>query len=40
MAKDRGLLESIKPHLDNLRKAGFHMSEALYRQVLENADEA
>lgn len=39
MAKGRGLLESVKPQLDNLRRTGFHMGEALYHQVLESAGE-
>ncbi len=39
MAKDRGLLNLVKPSLDDLRRTGFHMSEILYRRVLYSAGE-
>lgn len=39
-AKRRGLIASIKPHLDALRDvAGFRVDDALYRQVLEDEGE-
>ncbi|NUQ38653.1 MAG: DUF3368 domain-containing protein [Caldilineales bacterium] len=39
-AKERGLLESMQPHLDGLRQtAGFFISEALYTHALEIAGE-
>jgi predicted nucleic acid-binding protein len=37
MAKNSGLLKSVKPSLDDLRRTGFHMSETLYRQVIKSA---
>lgn len=39
MAKDKGLLAALKPLLEELRRAGFHMSNDLYRQVLDSAGE-
>ena len=40
MARDKGLVTSLKPLLDDLRRAGFRMSDALYHQVLHSAGEA
>jgi len=40
MAKDKGLVAALKPLLDNLRRAGFRMSDDLYVQVLDSAGEA
>ena len=40
MAKDKGLVAALKPLLDNLRRAGFRMSDDLYVQVLNSAGEA
>ncbi len=40
MAKDKGLVAGLKPLLDDLRRAGFRMSDDLYRQVLGSAGEA
>ncbi|MBI4788529.1 MAG: DUF3368 domain-containing protein [Chloroflexi bacterium] len=40
-AKRRGLIASVKPHLDALRDvAGFRVDDALYRQVLQDEGEA
>jgi len=40
LARKRGLLEAIRPSMDDLRRlAGFWISEALYRQVLREAGE-
>lgn len=40
-AKRRGLIASIKPHLDALRDvAGFRVDDALYQQVLKDEGEA
>jgi hypothetical protein len=39
MARDRGLLPTIKPLLMDLRRADFYMSEELYTQVLQSAGE-
>jgi hypothetical protein len=39
MARDRGLLPTIKPLLMDLRRADFYMSEELYNQVLQSAGE-
>ena len=38
-AKERGLLEIIRPAVDELRRTGFHMSNSLYEKVLFSADE-
>lgn len=40
IAKDRALLNEIKPVLDELRRTGFHMSDELYHELLISADEA
>jgi predicted nucleic acid-binding protein len=40
MARDKGFVTSLKPLLDDLRRAGFHMSDALYHQILHSAGEA
>jgi predicted nucleic acid-binding protein len=40
MAKDKGLVAGLKPLLDDLRRAGFRMSDDLYRQVPGSAGEA
>jgi predicted nucleic acid-binding protein len=40
MAKDKGLVTSLKLLLDDLRHAGFHMSDTLYYQILHSAGEA
>ncbi|MDP3186204.1 MAG: DUF3368 domain-containing protein [Anaerolineales bacterium] len=39
MAKDKGLVAVLKPLLDNLRHAGFRMSDDLYDKVLDSAGE-
>jgi uncharacterized protein len=39
MAKRNGLVTRLKPLLDDLHRAGFHMSNILYRQVLQSAGE-
>ena len=40
-AKRRGLIESVRPHLDALRDvAGFRVEDALYHQVLKDEGEA
>ena len=39
MAKDKGLMAVLKPLLDNLRRAGFRMSDDLYDKVLDSAGE-
>ena len=40
LARKRGLTDSIRPSLDDLRRvAGFWISDALYRRVLEEAGE-
>ena len=38
-AKRMGLLPAIRPEVDTLRSAGFHVSEGLYRQLLASCDE-
>ena len=39
-AKGQGLVESVQPHLDRLRRtAGFYISEKLYRYAMEMAEE-
>jgi hypothetical protein len=38
-AKRMGLLPAIRPEVDTLRSAGFHVSEGLYRQFLASCDE-
>ncbi len=40
LAKRKGLLPEIRPALDALLRAGFRISNDLYRFVLEDADEA
>ena len=40
LARKRGLIDSIRPSLDDLRRvAGFWISDALYRRVIEEAGE-
>lgn len=39
MAKREGLIASLKPLLDELLHVGFRMSDELYQQVCETADE-
>lgn len=39
IAKENKFIKNIKPLLDELQKAGFHMSDALYNQVLRSANE-
>ncbi len=39
IAKEKGLIAAIQPLLDELRRAGFRMSDDLYFQVLRHADE-
>lgn len=39
IAKEEGIVTEVKPLLDRLQSEGFHMSDALYRQVLRSADE-
>jgi predicted nucleic acid-binding protein len=40
MAKEKGLVTNLTPLLDQLHRAGFRMSDDLYRQVLDSAGEA
>ena len=40
MAKNKVLVVDLKPLLDNLRRAGFRMSDDLYHQVLASAGDA
>ena len=40
LAKEQGIIRTIQPMLGELRQSGFHMSIALYRQVLESAGES
>jgi predicted nucleic acid-binding protein len=39
MAKDKGHIAALKPLLKALRETGFHMSNDLYRQVLDSGGE-
>jgi predicted nucleic acid-binding protein len=39
LAKTEGLVPVLEPLLGDLRRAGFHMSDELYDQVLDSADE-
>jgi predicted nucleic acid-binding protein len=40
-AKHKGLIHAVKPYLDALRDiAGFRVSDALYRRVLQDEGEA
>ncbi len=39
LAKNEGLIPVLEPLLGDLRRAGFHMSEELYDQVLDSAGE-
>ena len=39
LAKEKGLIPVLEPLLGDLRRAGFHMSDELYDQVLDSADE-
>lgn len=39
MAKKQALIPVLKPLLNDLRHAGFHMSDELYAQILHSADE-
>jgi predicted nucleic acid-binding protein len=39
LAKNEELIPVLKPLLGDLRRAGFHMSDELYDQVLDSADE-
>ena len=39
LAKTEGLVSVLEPLLGDLRRAGFHMSDELYDQVLDSADE-
>lgn len=39
-AKKRGIISRVKPYMDELReKAGFHVSEKLYKEILKRVDE-
>ncbi|MCO6476679.1 MAG: DUF3368 domain-containing protein [Phaeodactylibacter sp.] len=39
-AKKRGIISNVKPYMDDLReKAGFHISEKLYSEILKRVDE-
>lgn len=40
LAKRQGLISALRPLLNDLRTAGFHMSDLLYQQVLASAGEA
>jgi uncharacterized protein len=39
MAKEHGLIISIKPHLDNLQLKDFYISDELYKMILHEAGE-
>ena len=39
MAKNKGWVPLVEPLLGDLRRAGFRMSDELYDQVLDSADE-
>jgi hypothetical protein len=39
-AKRRGLLPTVRPHLDALQSASFYLTPDLYARVLADADEA
>ena len=39
LAREKGLVDRVAPHLDRLRKEGFYMSETLYEKVLKRARE-
>ena len=39
IAKERALLNEIKPVIDELRRTGFHMSDELYHELLISANE-
>jgi predicted nucleic acid-binding protein len=39
LAKNEGWIPVLEPLLDDLRRAGFHMSDELYDQVLDSANE-
>lgn len=39
IAKDQGLITSLQSLLNDLRSAGFHMSDILYHQILHSAGE-
>jgi uncharacterized protein len=39
MAKTRKMISDVETPLDDLRRTGFYMSEALYHQILESANE-
>ncbi len=39
IAKEKGIVTELKPLLDHLQSEGFHMSDALYSQVLRSANE-
>src|SRR5206468_2464916 len=38
-AKQAGIILSVKPHLDALKAAGFHMTDAIYQEALRIAGE-
>lgn len=40
LAKEQGVIHTIQPMLDALRQTGFHVSIALYHQVLDSAGES
>jgi predicted nucleic acid-binding protein len=39
-AKERGMIPALKPLLDELRDAGFHVADSLYRGLLRRVGEA
>ena len=39
LAKDNGLIEEIKPLLEELRKIGAYISNSLYNRILKDAGE-
>lgn len=39
LAKKKGVIDSIKPDIDNLRKTGYRIADSLYQQVLFNNGE-
>ena len=40
MAKQEGLITSLRPHVDALRNSGFFISDDLYRDLLSDANES
>jgi predicted nucleic acid-binding protein len=40
LAKERGLIDAVRPHAEALIRAGFYVAPAIYRDALRAADEA